>query len=637
MGRQKHDAARPPDAQLPAGWLTKQGGFRTSWRRRWFAFDESADSLQYFEAPPPLSSSATSAHTPPSEESLVLRGSIAVASMLRVAPASNADDHQLSLHAFEICTPRRRYLIRADTAAEQARWVAALRDVSGRVRAERQHELDVLRSLELTVCGSVRKAGTDPGPAGAEYDFTAYKVRVSPCANASCLCGAQPWLVQKRYSEFRALATALESAGEIAPLPPLPPTKWFANTDPAVIRERRAGLQTWLQGVTQALHAPPPPARLKPTGSEDKDDEDAELSEDLAERVTWSMVAENESESSTEGASALPEAIPHISLTFLHAFLETPPAVLATGSAHAAPTRYAVGFSPTKLGPIAARAVAAARSYSSMNDDVALDAEDDRKNLSEILCDCDGDPIYLKQKQKQQPRDNTWKRSSWVGIYYDLDKGTPRLGGGAAGCCDALAKTPCALRLLRVLAWLALLALLLLAAGATACTTSLDGNDGSGGTIEKISPRFGHHSSDEVVAADAATSSETTGGTMAAPPSFAANSSSSSSSSSSSQTNGATAAAAAAAAAAGGGGGGDVGDGDGGDTGGAAGQTVSLQEHACDIFSTQVRAETGTATISHHSHTRLLCRDSPFSVLFSASRLVCEAHRRRRHTRYRAS
>jgi hypothetical protein len=27
MGRQKYDAARPPDcAQLPAGWLTKQGG-----------------------------------------------------------------------------------------------------------------------------------------------------------------------------------------------------------------------------------------------------------------------------------------------------------------------------------------------------------------------------------------------------------------------------------------------------------------------------------------------------------------------------------------------------------------------------------------------------------------------------------
>eukprot|EP01045_Picozoa_sp_COSAG04_P044647 COSAG04_NODE_15251_length_538_cov_0.826879_1_plen_129_part_10 len=129
------------------------------------------------------------------------------------------------------------------------------------------------------------------------------------------------------------------------------------------------------------------------------------------------MVAETESESSTEGASALPEAIPHISLTFLHAFLETPPAVLATGSgsAHAAPTRYAAGFSPTKLGPIAARAVAAARSYSSMNDDVPLDAEDDRKNLSEIRCDRDGDPIYLKQqKQKQQPRDNTWKRSSWI-------------------------------------------------------------------------------------------------------------------------------------------------------------------------------------------------------------------------------
>ena len=36
-------------AEPPAGWLTKQGKFRTAWRRRWFAWDASGDRLRLQE------------------------------------------------------------------------------------------------------------------------------------------------------------------------------------------------------------------------------------------------------------------------------------------------------------------------------------------------------------------------------------------------------------------------------------------------------------------------------------------------------------------------------------------------------------------------------------------------------------
>jgi hypothetical protein len=89
------------------------------------------------------------------EDRFELRGAIDLASILCVRPTlesaaaagetTAAPQSSLSLYEFEICTPHRRYLIRADTAAEQARWVSALRDASSRVRADRQRELDVLR------------------------------------------------------------------------------------------------------------------------------------------------------------------------------------------------------------------------------------------------------------------------------------------------------------------------------------------------------------------------------------------------------------------------------------------------------------------------------------------------------------
>lgn len=253
------------DAALPCGWLTKQGGFRASWRRRWFSFDEAGDNLNYFEAAD-LDNAAKR-----EQKRLEPRGAIALASVLRVRPTveatsggTAAPQSTLSLYEFEIYTPRRRYLIRADTAAEQARWVSALRAASAHVRTERQRELDVLRSLSLAVRGA-RKASAvtavtqplDTSPSSSsEYDFTLYQVQASPLAGSSGLCGGQPWVVYKRYSEFRALAAALQSVGEITPSVPLPPTKWFANTDPEVVRDRVTGLQSWLHGVVAAFEHP---------------------------------------------------------------------------------------------------------------------------------------------------------------------------------------------------------------------------------------------------------------------------------------------------------------------------------------------------------------------------------------------
>eukprot|EP01045_Picozoa_sp_COSAG04_P034572 COSAG04_NODE_7632_length_1094_cov_1.238191_1_plen_104_part_10 len=58
---------------------------------------------------------------------------------------------------------------------------------------------------------------------------------------------------------------------ELGPLPPLPPTKWFANTEPAVVRERRAGLQAWLLAVMSAF-APAEP-ELQPTTPEQEQEQ----------------------------------------------------------------------------------------------------------------------------------------------------------------------------------------------------------------------------------------------------------------------------------------------------------------------------------------------------------------------------
>lgn len=405
----------------PSGWLTKKGGFRTSWRRRWFALDESGDNLQYFEDPDASSSASSS---PPSEcETLVLRGSIAVADMVRIAPALFKDEdqrHSLSLDTFQIETIHRCYLMRADTASEQAAWVAGLRKRATEVRSACKRELDALQKLSVVVCGSLRKAETESD------EFTAYRIQITVRSGESSRCGAGAWEVFKRYSEFRALAMALEACGEIAPLPVLPPTKWFYNDDPAVIRERRAGLQNWLCSVMECFANPlehlghkqsavwPKPPR-RSAGDEDS------LSND-AVRVTWSMVAEDD-----PGDRVYP--IPHVSLGFIHAFLETSTSALGSNvysstDVSESPTC----ASDTDLGPVVAGAIAAARAYSDGSDVNSADISH-RQQVGEtspatkIDVDTDGDPVYSNLRSRHQAvHGDSWRVGSWIGPHHDFSR-----------------------------------------------------------------------------------------------------------------------------------------------------------------------------------------------------------------------
>eukprot|EP01045_Picozoa_sp_COSAG04_P034574 COSAG04_NODE_7632_length_1094_cov_1.238191_3_plen_107_part_00 len=95
-------------AEPPAGWLTKQGKFRTAWRRRWFAWDASGDRLRYFESPQPASGCV--------EEP---RGSIEAAEILEVVCDADGSA-SFGWHALEVAVPGRRYLLRADTVRSAA-------------------------------------------------------------------------------------------------------------------------------------------------------------------------------------------------------------------------------------------------------------------------------------------------------------------------------------------------------------------------------------------------------------------------------------------------------------------------------------------------------------------------------------
>ena len=53
-------------------------------------------------------------------------------------------------------------------------------------------------------------------PESERHDYTAYKLQVTP-RPGSAVCGARPWVVYKRYSEFRALSAALAAVGGAQP------------------------------------------------------------------------------------------------------------------------------------------------------------------------------------------------------------------------------------------------------------------------------------------------------------------------------------------------------------------------------------------------------------------------------------
>ena len=78
-----------------------------------------------------------------------------------------------------------------------------------------------------------------PSEGDGEAGHTLYCVDV--VEDVSGLC----WSVQRRYSEFDDLRRSMEGDEEVAPLV-FPPKRWFWNTDPGVLEERRQGLELWL-------------------------------------------------------------------------------------------------------------------------------------------------------------------------------------------------------------------------------------------------------------------------------------------------------------------------------------------------------------------------------------------------------
>ena len=103
-------------------------------------------------------------------------------------------------------------LCRREQVDEARRWASSIRAAATTARHAQQQALDVARGLAVSVGGYrvLRK------PESERHDYTAYKLQVTP-RPGSAVCGARPWVVYKRYSEFRALSAALAAVGGAPP------------------------------------------------------------------------------------------------------------------------------------------------------------------------------------------------------------------------------------------------------------------------------------------------------------------------------------------------------------------------------------------------------------------------------------
>ena len=123
-----------------SGYLTKRGGVRHNWLRRWCVLD--AQRLAYFE----------------SEDAGRAKGAIELAAVVQVrasvAPGATAEE-------MEIVTKERVYRLRADTAEQRDAWLAALLGVLSHGKARVKEAATAVRLHLNRMTATVR-----PGPPG---------------------------------------------------------------------------------------------------------------------------------------------------------------------------------------------------------------------------------------------------------------------------------------------------------------------------------------------------------------------------------------------------------------------------------------------------------------------------------------
>jgi hypothetical protein len=92
------------DAVLKSGFLTKKGGMRRNWKRRWFQL--TSESMKYYE----------------SNDAVILKGSIAIPSIVRVSIAQ----HPARGPLIEVHTPARVYFLIGNAPQETEQWKVAI-------------------------------------------------------------------------------------------------------------------------------------------------------------------------------------------------------------------------------------------------------------------------------------------------------------------------------------------------------------------------------------------------------------------------------------------------------------------------------------------------------------------------------
>ena len=116
-----------PKVHVASGYLTKMGGVRHNWLRRWFVLD--AQQLTYFDSE--------------AEENSLGAVELAIVAKVRASSARDSTEEEI-----ELVTKERTYRLRASTASERDMWLASLGDaVKAGANPEPGGSAEALRGL----------------------------------------------------------------------------------------------------------------------------------------------------------------------------------------------------------------------------------------------------------------------------------------------------------------------------------------------------------------------------------------------------------------------------------------------------------------------------------------------------------
>lgn len=108
-------------AVIKEGWLTKRGGRRKNWKKRWFVIRHKTD-VEYYE----------------DEEKTQSKGSIPLKSVLKIVPTDFGSKD--TTHGLSLTTSNREWMFATESADEQKDWIETIRKATGNSKSIRTYK-----------------------------------------------------------------------------------------------------------------------------------------------------------------------------------------------------------------------------------------------------------------------------------------------------------------------------------------------------------------------------------------------------------------------------------------------------------------------------------------------------------------